>query len=61
MSYKLHPQETLDGKWIWWLIAPNNVAIAKSCRKYKTQRGAVQAALKVADSGHTHGVEVEWR
>ncbi len=47
----VYAQETVDGQWIWWITAANHASIARSCRKYTTERSAIYAALDVASLG----------
>jgi hypothetical protein len=56
--YRITPQQTMDDRWIWWITAPNNVTVARSCRKYTTERGAVQGAINVLAAWKTSGIEV---
>lgn len=47
----VYAQETMDGKWIWWITAANHAPVARSCRKYTTERAAIKSALAVAALG----------
>lgn len=56
--WKVHTQQRIDGTWMFWIIAPNNATVAKSCRRYTTERGAIGGAGKMLDAWRTNGVEV---
>lgn len=51
MAASVYAQETICGKWVWWITAANHAPLARSCRKYATERGAIKAALAVARLG----------
>lgn len=45
--WKVHTQQRMDDTWMFWIIAPNNATVAKSCRRYTTERGAIRGAVKM--------------
>ena len=45
--WEVHTRQRVDGTWLFWIIAPNNATVAKSCHRYTTERGAIRAARKM--------------
>jgi hypothetical protein len=51
----------MNDRWMFWILAPNNITVAKSTHRYATERAAIKAAVKVLAAQHTNGVEVTTR
>lgn len=47
----VYAQMTMDDQWVWWITAANHAPLARSCRKYTTERAAINAGLAVAALG----------
>ena len=56
--WKVHTQQWMDDSWGFWILAPNNATVAKSCHKYTTEKGAVQGAVNLLAAWRTNGIEV---
>jgi uncharacterized protein YegP (UPF0339 family) len=58
--YKIVTQESYNpaDRWMFWIVAPNNATVAKSCRWYTTRRGAERAAVKLLNAWRSNGIEV---
>ncbi|WP_156750439.1 hypothetical protein [Mycobacterium sp. 852013-50091_SCH5140682] len=55
----VYAQETMDGKWIWWITSTGNHAtLAKSAREYSTMGAALRAALALGALG---AIEIDER
>jgi hypothetical protein len=59
--WKVHTQQRMDDSWMFWILAPNNATVAKSCHHYKTQNSAVKGAVKLLSAWRTNGIRVETR
>lgn len=53
-----HTQQWIDDSWGFWVVAPNNATVAKSTRRYTTERGARRAALRMLYAWNSNGVRV---
>lgn len=48
----VYAQETMNGRWIWWITSNGNHAtLAKSPKSYASMRSALKAAQAVANLG----------
>lgn len=56
--YEISTQQSMDGWWMWWINAPNNATVARSCRHYTTESGAERAAVKLLNAWRTNGIKV---
>lgn len=55
----VYAQETMDGKWIWWITSTgNHTTLAKSARRYSSMGAALRSAQAVAGLG---GLEIDER
>jgi uncharacterized protein YegP (UPF0339 family) len=57
----VHTQQDMNDQWMFWVLAPNNATVAKSCRRYTTERGAVRGAVNMLDAWRSNGIEVMTR
>jgi uncharacterized protein YegP (UPF0339 family) len=56
--YRITPQQDFNDQWGFWITAPNHATVARSCRKYTTEKGAVQAAVNLLNAWRSNGIEV---
>lgn len=56
--WKVHTQQWVNDRWGFWILAPNNATVAKSCHEYTTERGAIQSAVNLLAAWRTNGIEV---
>lgn len=56
--WRIRTQQWTDNTWAFWIIAPNNTTIARSCHPYTSRRGAINGAAKLMDAWRRCGITV---